>query len=112
MAPVRAFRTLRRILGARQVFGKPVEREGVTVIPVATVIGGGGAGGGTDRSAEGGEGSGLGFGLVARPVGAFEVRDDGVRWRPAIGPTQLLAWGLLAALLVARWVLKASQPES
>ncbi len=37
---------VRDALSVRQVFGEPVERDGVTVIPAATVMGGGGGGGG------------------------------------------------------------------
>jgi len=35
----------------RRVYGKPYERNGVTVIPAAQVAGGGGAGGGEDPTA-------------------------------------------------------------
>ena len=41
---------VREALSVRQVFGEPVERDGVTVIPAATVIGGGGGGGGGSRA--------------------------------------------------------------
>jgi uncharacterized spore protein YtfJ len=118
MAPRRSFSILRRIVGARHVFGKPVERNGVTVVPVASVIGGGGAGEGTSPAsgskpagsddasdASRSEGSGIGFGLMARPVGAFELRDDGVRWKPAFDLTRLLTVSIVAGLLVTRWVL-------
>jgi len=36
-----------------------------------------------EREAEG-RGCGSGFGLDAKPVGAFEIRGDDVTWRPAI----------------------------
>jgi uncharacterized spore protein YtfJ len=112
MIPRRAFAALSRLVSARQVFGKPVERKGVTVIPAALVIGGGGGGGGDsppERSEAPGpkrsQGSGVGFGVIARPTGAFEVTAEGVRWRPAIDVTSLLGWGLIAAVLIARWML-------
>ena len=51
-------------MSARRVFGEAYERNGVAVIPAATVQGGGGGG-----AMEGGEESeGGGFGLIARPV--------------------------------------------
>ena len=112
MIPRRAFATLSRLVSARQVFGKPVERKGVTVIPAALVIGGGGGGGGEGPPETGerpgpkrSQGSGVGFGLVARPAGAFEITGDRVRWRPAIDATRLLGWALIAAVLIARWML-------
>jgi uncharacterized spore protein YtfJ len=91
-------------LRARDVFGKPVQSDGVTVIPVATVIGGGGGGESTagNPSAQ----SGLGFGFVARPVGAFEIRDGKTRWRPVIDVTPLALGALLAGLVAARWLLR------
>ena len=46
MDPRELIKGVREAMGVRQVFGEPVERDGVTVIPAATVIGGGGGGGG------------------------------------------------------------------
>jgi uncharacterized spore protein YtfJ len=73
-----------RAASARRVYGKPFERDGVTVIPAAQVSGGYGGGGGT---AEEGSGSGFGVGLHARPVGAFVISDGKVRWKPAFDLT-------------------------
>jgi uncharacterized spore protein YtfJ len=107
----RPFSTLRRVLRARDVFGKPVQRDDVTVIPVASIIGGGGAGAGepgaaADSGQAGGAGGGLGFGLMARPVGAFEIRGGKTRWRPALDVTRLALGAMLAGVLVARWLLR------
>jgi len=49
-----------------RVFGEPYERDGVTIIPAASVRGGGGGGDGGEAN----QGSGGGFGVSARPVGA------------------------------------------
>jgi uncharacterized spore protein YtfJ len=97
-------RVFRRVLRARDVFGKPVQADGVTVIPVASVMGGGG--GGESTSANPGSQSGLGYGFLARPIGAFEIRDGKTRWRPVIDVTPLILAGMLAGLVVARWLLK------
>jgi uncharacterized spore protein YtfJ len=102
--PLNPSRVFRRVLRARDVFGKPVQADGVTVIPVASVIGGGG--GGESTTGNPGPQSGLGYGFVARPVGAFEIRDGKTRWRPVIDLTPLVLGGLLAGLVVARWLLK------
>jgi uncharacterized spore protein YtfJ len=99
---------LREAMSARRVFGEPVERDGVTVIPAATVIGGGGGGvGSSGPSAQTEEpephtGFGAGFGGVMWPAGAFEIRDGRVTWRPAIDLTRVLVVALTLAIAVAR----------
>ena len=74
-------------ISARRVYGDPYERNGVSVIPAAAVQGGGGAG-----EMERGEESdgGGGFGLVARPVGAYVITGDEVKWRPAFDLNRLI----------------------
>lgn len=86
----------REAVTGRLVYAEPYEKDGVTVIPAARVVGGGGGGGGQDRA--GRRGNGGGGGLVARPVGAFVIRDGEVRWVPALDVTRLL---LTVAGLVA-----------
>jgi len=75
----------------RRVFGDPVEREGVTVIPVASISGGGGGGEGTEDQQQG---SGAGFGVRARPVGAYVLHRDEVQWKPAVDIMRLVMGGL------------------
>jgi uncharacterized spore protein YtfJ len=97
----------RDTLTVKRVFGDPFERNGVTVIPVASVRGTAGGGGGGDS--EGNGGTGGGFGISARPVGAFVVRGDDVSWRPAYDATRVALIGELVAmvgLLTLRSVLK------
>lgn len=91
-----------------RVVGAPVERNGVTVIPVVDVRAGGGGGGGHDP-ASGGEGSGGGWGAVARPVGAYVLRDGAVEYQPAVDVTRIVVGGQLVAvvaLLVLRRILR------
>lgn len=101
------------VLTVRRVYGEPIERNGVTVIPAATVGGGGGGGGGggQDRAGQRGTGYGGGFGVSAKPAGAFIVRPDGsVTWRPAIDVNRTIFMGQLVAivfLLTIRSVVKA-----
>jgi uncharacterized spore protein YtfJ len=97
----------RDALTVKRVFGEAYERNGVTVIPVASVRGTAGGGGGGDS--EGNGGTGGGFGLSARPVGAFVVKGDDVSWRPAYDATRVALLGeVVAALavLTLRSVLK------
>lgn len=81
---------------AATIFGTPIERGDVTVVPVARVAYGFGGGSGT-RSGE--EGSGGGGGVRVSPVGFFEVRPGGVRYRP------IWDWAVLAPVLVSGAVL-------
>lgn len=74
---------VRDTLTVRRVYGEPIERNGTVVIPAADVRGGGGGGGGLDTV--GNVGGGSGFGIKARPVGAFVIRSDGdVQWVPVV----------------------------
>ena len=67
----------RDAITVRRVYGEPLQQDGVTVIPAAVVMGGGGGGG----DAQGNGGSG--FGLVARPAGAWVIKDGDALWRGA-----------------------------
>ena len=87
-----------------RVYGIPIEKDGLTIIPAASFSGGGGGGGGPADS-----GGGVGYGVRARPVGAFVIKDGQVRWEPAIDATRLGLRGMLipiVALLVARSIAK------
>lgn len=87
----------------RRVYGEPVERDGVVVIPAAAVQGGGGggSGGGTDGRPEGGhgEGAGAGWGARAHPVGAWVIRDGDARWEPAIDVSRVIVGAQVVAVL-------------
>ncbi len=96
----------RDAITVKRVYGEPYERDGVVVIPAAAVQGGGGGGGDEE---EGRKSGGSGFGLRARPVGAYVIRGEQVSWEPAADVTrvilgaQLLA---LAALIVVRSIVR------
>lgn len=95
-------------LTVKRVFGEPVERDGVTFVPAATVAGG--AGGGTGRQADGQEGEGGGYGVSGRPAGAYVIKDGRVSWRPAVDPNRIvLVVGVVAVayLLTRPRVLRA-----
>jgi len=95
------------VASARAVYGEPVTRDGVTVIPVVRVIVGLGGGAIRERTAEGeGEGGGGGGGAWARPVGFIELRGDAATYRPLRAPWSEallpLVGGVLAGTLGAR----------
>ena len=92
-------------VSVRRVYGDPYERDGVVVIPAASVRGLGGGGGGEGNQPEGGtgSGSGLGLGFRAHPVGAFVIRADRVEWKPAVDTTSIALRaqaGLIALLMI------------
>jgi uncharacterized spore protein YtfJ len=87
-------------IGSKGVFGTPYEKNGVTVIPAARIMGGAGVGEGpvqrsTDDSAATDEGatstgSGGGFGVSGQPTGAFVIKGNEVRWVPAVDVNRLM----------------------
>lgn len=98
----------RDAMTAKRVFGDPVEKDGVTVLPAATVQGGAGGGGGEGPDGEG-RGFGTGFGINARPAGVFVIRGDEVTWKPAIDVNRVILGGQIlgvVALLVIRSIVR------
>jgi uncharacterized spore protein YtfJ len=98
----------RDTLTVKRVFGEPVEEQGVTIIPVATIRGG--AGGGQNEGPDGeSQGGGSGFGIMAKPAGAFVVKDGTASWRPALDLNRVIMGGqavAITALLTARAIVK------
>jgi uncharacterized spore protein YtfJ len=98
----------RDVISVKRVYGDPYEKNGLTVIPAATVRGGGG--GGMGESQVGESGGGGGFGMIARPSGAWMVENGEVTWKPAIDVNRVVLGGqiiALAAILVTGRVLMA-----
>jgi uncharacterized spore protein YtfJ len=121
-------------LSVGRAFGAAYEKDGALIIPVALVAGGGGGGGSegptihssvrhfdidddNDEDEDDDEvdeddtfvgqpmgGSGGGFGGVVMPVGVYVVKDDRVRWVPAINVT-LIA---ICAISLARVLIRPS----
>ncbi len=119
----------RDAMTVKRVFGEPYARNGLTIIPVARVMGGGGGGEGPQvapgetvpagpegspeleaRSALGGPGFGGGFGMAASPAGVYVIKDDDVRWVPAVDLNRILVGAQVVAivfLLVVRSMARA-----
>ncbi|MBO3096215.1 hypothetical protein [Cellulomonas dongxiuzhuiae] len=112
----------------RRVFGEPYERDGRVMVPVARVTGmtgsGAGRGDGDVGRADGdgrpeaagrtarqgahgtGDGGGGGFAARVRPLGVYELGDDGARWHPAVDVNRAIPGGQIAVTVVASvWAL-------
>ncbi|HEX5332114.1 MAG TPA: spore germination protein GerW family protein [Cellulomonas sp.] len=127
--PATVVRIASDVLSVKRVFGEPIERDGVTIIPVAKVMGGSGGGGqgvgplaphdatdaaGTSETSSDdaevgavrqtpatGSGGGSGLGVHVRPVGVYVVDSQGVHWRPALDLNRVILGGqVLGALVV------------
>jgi uncharacterized spore protein YtfJ len=113
MDVMNAIEQARDAITVRRVYGKPIERGKVTLIPAADVRGGGGGGSGTAPDADGagaGTGSGGGWGMQARPVGAYVLRDGELHWEPALDLNRVILGGqvvAVVALLTLRTWLKS-----
>ena len=95
----------RDVMNVKRVYGDPIERDGVLVIPAAKVAGGGGGGGDSENNAGGG------FGVRAVPAGAWIIRDGAVTWEPAIDATRIASLAMVVAivfLLTVRAIGKAN----
>jgi uncharacterized spore protein YtfJ len=86
--------------GANAVFGSPVERDGVTVIPVARVRWGFGGGRGRRKGMDN-DGSGAGGGVQAAPLGFIEVHDGAAEYRRIHDPMRLALASLLFPVAAA-----------
>jgi uncharacterized spore protein YtfJ len=91
------FDTAKDAITIRRVYAEPYEKDGLTVIPAAVLMGG--AGGGTGHDEKGQEGEGGGFGVRGRPAGAWVIADGQATWRPAVDPNRMMA--VLGLVLVA-----------
>jgi uncharacterized spore protein YtfJ len=90
----------RDAMTVKRVYGDPIERDGILVIPAAKVVGGGGGGADSENNAGGG------FGVSAKPAGAWVVRDGEVTWTPAIDATRIATLAMLVAI-VFLWTIRS-----
>ena len=117
-AATRILESISRAIGNERVFSDPVTHDGITVITASTVTGGGGGGGGgAERTSEGpgpDSGDGGGFGVSARPAGAFIISDGRVRWKPSIDVTKIILFGQAVGTVyfVAIWLIERSKSQA
>jgi uncharacterized spore protein YtfJ len=106
--------TVEGALNVKRVFGEPYVKDGLTVIPTARVMGGFGAGEGAPAPGEEGTTAPSGTGgasfLRAFPSGVFVIKDDKVRWLPAVDVNRLFM-GMqvfaIVALFIGRSIVRA-----
>ena len=84
--PASVVRVASEILSVKRVFGEPFACDGVTIIPVAKVMGG--------------SGGGSGLGVHVRPIGVYVVDSHGVHWHPALDVNRVILGGQVLAALV------------
>ena len=95
---------------AATVFGEPVERDRITVIPVAKARWGfgGGAGQRKDEGSDGNQedGAGGGGGVLVTPVGFIEIKDNAANFRPirTVSPSWIIVGGILGLFLLRETV--------
>ena len=107
MDPKELLAQARDTMSVKRVFGDPIERNGVTVIPVARIMGGAGGGGTVMREAAEGPkdaasptpGMGIGFGVAASPAGVYVIKGDQVVWQPAYDVQRLTLIGAVIAIM-------------
>ena len=93
---------------ASTVFGEPVERDGITVIPVAKARWGFGGGAGQRKDQEGSgtqeDGAGGGGGVQVTPVGFIEIKNHEANFRPirTVSPSWIIAGGILGLFMVRK----------
>jgi uncharacterized spore protein YtfJ len=89
----------------RRVYGEPVERDGVTVVPIADIGSafGFGAGSGGEPGKEG-EGGGGGGKVNSKALGYLEITEGGTRFRPVYDATKIATWGIVAATFLL-WII-------
>ncbi|MGD1068746.1 MAG: spore germination protein GerW family protein [Bryobacteraceae bacterium] len=96
----------------KSVFGEPVTIQGKTVIPVARIAYGfGGGSGKRAHEVRPGEGEGGGGGVVATPLGVFEVTESETRFIPLHENRKFLASALAGLIIGFLWARRVKRKE-
>ncbi|HLF27431.1 MAG TPA: spore germination protein GerW family protein [Anaerolineae bacterium] len=103
----------RKQVSVDAVFGKPVESNGKTIIPIASAVYGFGLGGGasegsepaeSDAGSKGGIGGGGGSGFQVRPLAVAVIDQDGVRIEPIMNLERISLAGMLMGAWTVLWL--------
>ncbi len=112
-----AAQATRKILQARRVYGDPIERDGITVIPAVRIRGRAGGRNGRNRSDErngkatkrGGPMGG--FRVSARPAGMYVIRDGKVTWMPALDVNRIIVGGQIVGMVLGAFAMAVWGPR-
>lgn len=89
------------------VFGRPIERDGATIIPCSEIMVGFGMGSGTgpvdERGNPTGGGSGSGGGSQGRPIAVVVVTKEGVRVEPVLDLTKVVLAAFTTGVFMLFW---------
>jgi uncharacterized spore protein YtfJ len=85
---------------AAVVFADPVEREGLTIIPIARLSWGFGGGTGSDKKGTS-SGMGGGGGITAVPVGYIELKGGKARFSPIVDFSKIIPVAIVLSLLIS-----------
>ena len=100
----------RETVSVRDVYGEPIEKDGVTILPVARVMGAGGGGSGTGHE---GEGSGHGYALKSEPVGVYVIKGDKVSFQAAVNVDKVIGGafvvGIVGIVFTPRMIKQANK---
>ncbi len=89
------------------VYSEPIEKNGITIVPVAKVRWGFGGGGGAGGAKDGkGHGSGGGGGMRVTPVGYIELKDGQSEFKPIRDASSFVP-AILAGGAVSFFLLRA-----
>jgi uncharacterized spore protein YtfJ len=90
------------------VFGRPIERDGATIIPCSEIMVGFGMGTGTgpidERGNPMGGGGGGGGGSQGRPVAVIVMTKDGVRIEPVLDLTKVALASFTTGAFMLFWL--------
>jgi uncharacterized spore protein YtfJ len=89
------------------VFGRPIERDGATIIPCSEIMVGFGMGSGTgpidERGNSMGSGGGGGGGSQGRPIAVVVMTKDGVRIEPVLDLTKVALAAFTTGAFMLFW---------
>lgn len=99
------FGSARKQAAVDAVFGKPIEAEGKTVIPIGSAAYGFGLGMGVDqREAKSDFGGGGGGGYIVNPIAMAVIEPDGVRIEPVVNEGRIAIAGILTGAWTVFWI--------
>jgi uncharacterized spore protein YtfJ len=89
------------------VFGRPIERDGATIIPCSEIMVGFGMGNGTgpvdERGNVTGQGGGGGGGSQGRPIAVIVMTKEGVRVEPVLDLTKVVLASMTTGAFMLFW---------